>query len=126
MVRTRMPGGVGGGRPRGTSLSRCVPGGGIDYVRLFVLYILATQEPEAALSFRDVLQRHAPAVGDDLMTYAQELLNEGQAKGEIKAEVRIIENLLRKGMAWDAIERVTDIDETRFEALKRQVDAMKA
>jgi predicted transposase YdaD len=107
-------------------LSSLAPGGGIDYVRLFVLYILATQEPEAALSFRDVLQRHSPAVGDDLMTYAQELLNEGQAKGEIKAEVRIIENLLREGMAWDAIERVTGIDETRFEALKRQVDAMEA
>ena len=62
-------------------------------------YILATQEPEVAQSFRDVLQRHAPAVGDDLMTYAQELLKEGRAEGraegEIKAEVRIIENLLR-------------------------------
>jgi len=108
------------------SLSSPGPGGGIDYVRIFVLYILATQEPEAALSFREVLQRHVPEVGEDLMTYAQELLNEGQAKGEIKAEVRIIENLLREGMAWEAIERVTGIDEARFETLKRQVDAMES
>jgi predicted transposase/invertase (TIGR01784 family) len=114
------------------SLASLAPGGGIDYGRLFVLYILSTQEPEAALSFREALQRHAPEVGDDLMTYAQELLNEGrtegraegQAEGEIKAEVRIIENLLREGMAWDAIERVTGINEARFQALKRQVETM--
>jgi predicted transposase YdaD len=110
------------------SLSSLGSGGGIDYVRLFVLYILSTQEPEAALSFREVLQRHAPEVEGDLMTYAQELLQEGraegQAEGEIKAEVRIIENLLREGMAWDAIERVTGIDEAKFQTLKRQVEAM--
>ena len=76
------------------SLSSLPPSGGVDYVRIFMLYILATQEPEAALSFREVLQRHAPQVGDDLMTYAQELFKEGraegQAEGEMKAEVRII------------------------------------
>jgi predicted transposase/invertase (TIGR01784 family) len=114
------------------SLSSLASGGDIDYVRLFVLYILSTQEPEAARAFREVLQRQAPEVGDDLMTYAQELLNEGrtegraegQAEGEIKAEVRIIENLLREGMTWDAIERVTGINEAKFQALKRQVEAM--
>ena len=60
------------------SLSSLPPRGGINYVRLFVLYILATQEPEAAQSFRAILRHHAPAVGDDLMTYAQELLKEGR------------------------------------------------
>jgi predicted transposase YdaD len=116
------------------SLSSLGPSGGLNYVRIFVLYILATQEPEAALSFREVLQRHAPEVGDDLMTYAQELLKEGrtegraegQAEGEIKAEVRIIENLLREGMEWAAIERVTGINEAQFQALKQQVEAMNA
>ncbi len=63
------------------SLSSLPPSGGINYARIFVLYILATQEPEAAQSFRDVLRQYAPEVGDDLMTYAQELL----AQGEIRA-----------------------------------------
>jgi len=75
-----------------------------------------------------VLQRHAPAVGDDLMTYAQELLKEGRAEGraegEIKAEVRIIENLLREGMEWSAIERVTGVHEPQFQALKQQIEDM--
>jgi predicted transposase/invertase (TIGR01784 family) len=107
------------------ALSALAPSGGMNYVRIFVLYILATQEPEAALSFREVLQRQAPEVGDELMTYAQELLKEGRTEGEIKAEVRIIENLLREGMAWEAIERVTGINAAQFQALKQQVDAMQ-
>jgi predicted transposase/invertase (TIGR01784 family) len=102
------------------SLSSLPPSGGINYVRIFVLYILSTQEPEAAQSFRDVLRQQAPAVGDDLMAYAQELLKEG----EIRAEVRIIENLLREGMEWPAIERITGVNETQFRILKQQVEAM--
>jgi hypothetical protein len=102
------------------SLSSLAPSGGINYVRTFVLYILATQEPETARSFRDVLRQHAPEVGEDLMTYAQELLKEG----EIRAEVRIIENLLREGMEWPAIERITGVNETHFQALKQRLEAM--
>jgi len=106
------------------SLSSLAPSGGVNYVRIFVLYVLSTQEPEAARSFREVLLRHAPQVGDDLMTYAQELLKEGRTEGEIKAEVRIIENLLREGMEWAAIERVTGVNEAQFKTLKQQVEAM--
>jgi predicted transposase/invertase (TIGR01784 family) len=102
------------------SLSSLAPSGGINYVRIFVLYILATQEPETAQSFRDVLRQHAPEVGEDLMTYAQELLKEG----EIRAEVRIIENLLREGMDWPAIERITGVNETQFQALKQRLADM--
>jgi hypothetical protein len=92
------------------SLASLPSSGGINYVRIFVLYILATQEPKAAQSFRDVLRQYAPEVGDDLMTYAQEIL----AQGEIRAQVRIIENLLREGMEWPVIERVTGVNEAQF------------
>jgi predicted transposase/invertase (TIGR01784 family) len=98
--------------------------GGINYVRIFVLYILATQEPEVAQSFRDVLRQHAPEVGDELMTYAQELVKEGREEGEIRAEVRIIENLLRERMEWSAIERITGVSETQFQALKQRLEGM--
>jgi len=104
------------------SLASLPPSGGINHVRLFVLYILATQEPKAAQSFRDVLRQYAPEVGDDLMTYAQELL----AQGEIRAQVRIIENLLREGMEWPVIERVTGVNEAQFQALKQQVEGLNA
>ena len=108
------------------------PRGGINYVRVFVLYILATQDQTAVQVFWDVLRRQAPTVGEHLMTYAQELRQEGRAEGriegrtegEIRAEVRIIENLLREGMAWPAIERITGVNEAQFQVLKQRMDAM--
>ena len=111
------------------SLSSPPPSGGINYVRLFVLYILATQEPAATQSFREVLRQYAPESGDDLMTYAQELLaegreegrEEGRVEGEIRAQVKMIENLLREGVSWSMIERVSGLNETQFQALKQQV-----
>ncbi|MDH3602035.1 MAG: Rpn family recombination-promoting nuclease/putative transposase [Candidatus Tectomicrobia bacterium] len=111
------------------SLSSLPPSGGANYIRIFVRYLLATQEPEAVESFREVLRDYAPAVRDDLMTtYAQELLAEGRAEGEqlgkIKNQVEVIEGLLREGLDWAAIERVTRVNETQFQTLKQQVDNM--
>jgi len=87
--------------------------------------MLATQEPEVVQSFREVLRRYASESGDDLMTYAQELLaegrEEGRAEGEIMAQVRMIENLLGEGVSWSVIERVSGLHETQFQALKQQV-----
>ena len=54
------------------------------------------------------------------MTHAQELLKEG----EIRAEIRIIENLLQEGIAWSAIERITGVHETPFQALKKRLEEM--
>ena len=102
------------------TLSSLPPSGGINYTRVFLRYILQTQDREAIESFQDVLQRHAPHVRGDLMTYAQELYKEG----ENKAEVRIIENLQREGLDWAAIERITGVGETQFQALKQQVADM--
>jgi predicted transposase/invertase (TIGR01784 family) len=114
------------------SLSSLGPSGGMNYVRVFVLYILATQEPEATASFREVLSRYVPGAGDDVMTYAQQLLAEGRAEGRAESEakgkmierVTLIENLLREGVDWSLIERATGLDETQFEALKQQLADM--
>jgi hypothetical protein len=102
------------------SLALLPSGGGINYVRIFVLYILATQEPEAAQSFRDILRQYAPKVGDEVMTYAQELI----AQGEIRAQVRLIEGLLREGVEWSVVERATSINKAQFQVLKQQVEEM--
>jgi hypothetical protein len=95
---------------------------------LFVLDVLSTQEPEAAQSFRDVCRRYAPAVGDDLMTYAQELLAEGEARGKVKGRmeerVKMIEGLLQEGVEWSVIERVSGVNEVQFQALKQELEDM--
>jgi hypothetical protein len=113
------------------ALAGLPPSSGVNYVRIFVRYILATQAPEAAAAFREVLRQHVPQGGEDPMTtYAQELFAEGRAEGEqqgkVKTQVEVIEGLLREGMAWSVIERVTGVNETQFQALKQHVAALSA
>ena len=113
------------------ALAGLPPSSGGNYVRIFVRYILATQAPEAAAAFREVLRQHVPEGGEDPMTtYAQELFAEGRAEGEqqgkVKTQVEVIEGLLREGMAWSVIERVTGVNETQFQALKQHVAALSA
>lgn len=114
------------------SLSSLPSSSGINYVRLFVFYILATQEEASARSFQEVLRRYTPGVGDDVMTYAQQLLAEGRAEGRVEGEeagkiierAALIEGFLREGVDWSVIERVTGVNETQFQALKQQVEEL--
>jgi predicted transposase YdaD len=113
------------------ALAGLPPSSGVNYVRIFVRYILATQAPEAAAAFREVLRQHVSEGGEDPMTtYAQELFAEGRAEGEqqgkVKTQVDVIEGLLREGMAWSVIERVTGVNETQFQALKQHVAVLSA
>ena len=101
-------------------LSSLPPSGGINYVRAFLVYILQTQDRDAIESFQGALHQHAPELGDDIMTYAQELL----AQGEIRAQVRMIEGFLREEVEWSVIERATGVNEAQFQALKQQVEDM--
>ena len=59
------------------------------------------------------------------MTYAEQLLAEGEARGEAKGEqrtkVQIVEGLLQAGVTWEVIEAATGLNATGFEALKAQL-----
>ena len=102
------------------TLSLMPPSGGINYMQVFMLYILRTQEPEAIEQFRDALRRQAPQLGGELMTYA-ELLEE---RGKLRKQVEIIENLLELGDDWLRIEAITGVNEAQFEPLKQRLREM--
>ena len=53
-----------------------------------------------------------------IVTYAEQLLAEGEAKGEQRAKVQIVEGPLRAGVAWEVIEAATGLTEAGFQALK--------
>jgi len=55
------------------------------------------------------------------MTYAEQLLAEGEAKGEQRAKVQIVEGLLRAGVTWEVIEAATGLTEAGFEGVKAQL-----
>ena len=69
------------------------------------------------------------------MSYAQELLEEGWAKGRAegkeegreeglqRGKVEAVEGFLRIGVSWDMITSATGIDEARFRALKERLAA---
>jgi predicted transposase/invertase (TIGR01784 family) len=104
------------------TLSELPPSGGVNYVRVFLLYLLQTQDRERIESFQDALRRHVPQVGGDLMTYAQEF----EERGKIKNQVEVIEGLLQESIGWDVIERVTGVNEAQFQVLKQHVEDLNA
>ena len=121
-------------------LAALPPSGGVDYLRVFVRYVVATQDTEAVKAFGEAMQRHAAGSGGEIMTYAQELLQEGERKGrqegrqegkqegerkgKIAGQIETIENFLKAGVGWAVIESATGIDEKQLAALKQQLAEM--
>ena len=91
--------------------------GGVDELRRFVLYVMATQEHQEIETFGEALRRQGLEQGVEIMTYAEELL----APGRAEAQVEVVEGFLRVGVAWDVIEAATGLTETRFQELKDQL-----
>ena len=91
--------------------------GGVDELRRFVLYVMATQEHEEIETFGEALRRQGLEQGVEIMTYAEELLAQGRAE----AQVEVVEGFLRVGVAWDVIEAATGLTETKFQELKEQL-----
>ena len=104
--------------------------GGVNDLRQFIVYVMVTQEPEVVAAFGDALRRYGDE-GGEIMTYAQQLLEEGRAEGEAKGraegeqrgKVEAVEGMLRVGLDWDVIEAATGLNESRFQALKTHLAA---
>ena len=99
--------------------------GGVNELRQFVVYVMVTQEPEVVEAFSKALRRYGDERGDEIMTYAEQLLAEGEAKGRAEGEqrgkVEVVEGFLRVGVSWEVIEAATGLNEARFQALKAQL-----
>lgn len=98
---------------------------GVDEFRRFVLYLMATQDYEVIETFRERLRRQGFEEGDEIMTYAQQLLAEGDAKGRaegrMEKQIEKVEGLLRVGAPWDIIEEATGLTEAGFNELKTRL-----
>lgn len=108
-------------------------GGGVDERHQFYLYLLTTQDLDVVHRLREALRRRGFEEGDEIMTYAQQLLAEGEAKGraegrvegraegEARKQIEMVEGFLKVGVTWDVIEAATGLTEAGFEALKAQL-----
>ena len=96
-----------------------------DAVRALATYLWTTQNRATARRFGKEFRDAIPGPGGDLMTYAEELILEGERKGEqrgrLEERVRTIEGLMRAGVKWPVIESATGIDREALSALKRQL-----
>ena len=91
----------------------------IDYLELFVLYVMTTQDTAGTDAFDEALRRHGHEQGGKVMSFAQQLLAEGEQRGQLKT----VEGLLRAGVGWDVIEEATGLNESEFKALKERLSA---
>lgn len=111
---------------------------GINYVRVFVRYLLATQAHETVTEFVETVEQFAAERGEKIMTYAEELLREGEQRGRIKGElhgelrgelktqIEIVDKMLQVGLPWATIEQVTGVDAQKFVELKQLLDRLRA
>lgn len=111
---------------------------GISYVRVFIHYVFATQERSVVTDFAKTVDLLAAEKGDKIMSYAEELLREGEMKGkikgkiegeikgEIKGKIETIDRFLKVGVAWETIEQATGIDPLRFAELQEELRRLTA
>jgi len=114
-------------------LAQVAQTGGTDYMEFFVVYLVATQERRLVQEFVENLQQYTVDIGGEMLTYAEELKQEGEIRGEIrgeikgeirgeiKGEIKTIDSLLSAGVEWALITKATGITPQRFQALKEQL-----
>ncbi|MFM7585049.1 MAG: Rpn family recombination-promoting nuclease/putative transposase [Caldilinea sp.] len=98
-------------------LAQVAQTGGTNYMEFFVVYLVATQERRLVQEFVENLQQYTVDIGGEMLTYAEELKQEGEIRGEIKT----IDSLLSAGVEWALITKATGITPQRFQALKEQL-----
>ena len=96
--------------------------GGVDEFRRFIAYLANVQDDGGIIeTFSEALERHGLDLKGEIMTYAEQLLAKGEARGRTEAQVEVVEGFLRVGVTWEVIEAATGLNETGFEALKAQL-----
>ncbi len=119
-------------------LAELLPHADQDAVRTLVVYLWATQDRDTARRFGQQLRATVSGSGGDLVTYAEELMQEmarkvraeglqeglqqGHRKGLMEGQVGTIENLSRAGVPWSIIEAATGIDQDALRALRQRLE----
>jgi len=111
-------------------LAQVAQTGGLNYVEVFVVYLVATQERRVVQEFAENVKRYAVNIGGNMLTYAEELKHEGRQEGrqegEIKGKIETIESLLAVGAEWSMITKALGITPSQFQVLKEQLRQLAA
>ena len=99
--------------------------GRFDIVKLFVTYLLQTQEAAHLARLSEEWRRRAPEAGGDFVTIAEMLIKQGRQEGhqEGRQEGRLetLEQMLRSGVEWPLVESAAGNDPDTLRALKERL-----
>ena len=91
--------------------------GRFDIVKLFVTYLLQTQDEAHLPRLSEEWRRRAPEAGGDFVTIAEMLIKEGRQEGRLET----LEQMLRSGVEWPLIEAAAGNDPDTLRALKERL-----
>ncbi|KPA13400.1 Transposase (putative), YhgA-like protein, partial [Candidatus Magnetomorum sp. HK-1] len=98
-------------------------GPGIDYRRVFKIYIAATQDRDKVLEFLAVMrQQPEKEGGDDMLCAIDEWKLEGEIKGKMEGRmeksISIVDNMKKMGVDWNFIANATGLNKQQYEEMQ--------
>ena len=103
---------------------------GINYVRVFSVYIYATQRRDVAVPFFSVLKQHPQKGGDDMLCAVDEWRLEGKIEGKIEGKmensISIINNMKNMGIDWGVISKATGVDQEQYQQMQIEYQQLVA
>ena len=72
--------------------------GGIDFVRVFFIYLIGTQPEETVDAFAAAVRQRSSEIGGELMTYGQQLLEEGREEGRKEGQAAGLVKAIELGL----------------------------
>ncbi|MCP4344610.1 MAG: Rpn family recombination-promoting nuclease/putative transposase [Desulfobacterales bacterium] len=105
-------------------LSKLPETGGINFMRVFLIYIIETQEQETVSEFAKLMKKQSKKMEGEMTTAAEAYMREGKIEGRMEGKmettIEMIENLLKEGVDWKTIQRATGIDQKDFKKLREK------
>jgi predicted transposase/invertase (TIGR01784 family) len=102
-------------------LRRIAQSGGRDYVSIVLQYALERGELRNKQAFFDLINTQISSeVGEKIMTLAEQLIDEGMAKGLQKGKLEVAERLLSEGVELTFVAKMTGISLDRVKALQEE------
>ena len=103
-------------------LAALPPRGRFDIVRLFVTYLLQTQDEAHLPRLSEEWRRRAPEAGGDFVTIAEMLIKQGRQEGRQEGRIETLEQMVRSGVEWPLIESAAGNDPDTLRVLKERLN----
>ncbi len=105
---------------------------GLNYAKIFIVYIGTTQGYETVSGFVEMMNKKSKETGGSMLSAIDHWKKEGELEGKLEGKkegklegkmeekIATIEKLLQSGMNWDFIKGIFGFDETGFDVLKKE------